>query len=206
VPVTNESVHLKAEYDDGSTIVGEREIDQPPPERNGRKITTLSITPQAIINPKAKEVLENAEVIVFGPGDLYTSILANCVVGGVREVMQTTRGKKVYVSNLMTKAGQTTGMGTAEHVRELARYTGTEPDIVIVNNTPFREDLLSRYAENDEFPVFDNSADLSVKVITGDFVASEEVITSSGDVLKRSLIRHDADKLAHVIMEEIFWR
>ncbi len=201
VPVTTEKVDLVATYEDGVTLVGEHIIDEPAPDRLATKITKLSVTPSCTISSRAEEVLLAADLIVLGPGDLYTSVIANCVVDGVPDAILHSTAKVVYVCNLMTKAGQTTGMGVAEHVSEIAKYIKRTPDYVIVNTTALPADLLERYAADHEYPVAFNYEGSECTVIPGDLLAGEVVETASGDVLKRSLIRHDSRKLARKIMD-----
>lgn len=197
LPVTHTKVNLVAHYADGREVVGEHEIDEPNAMETHVPITTLRVTPNATLNPAVRESLRHADLIVFGPGDLYTSILANCVIDGFQDAIQESNATLVYISNLMTKVGQTTGMGVREHVDELARYIGRSPDVVLVNDAPLPEELLVRYAHELEFPVLMN---LDTDVLTHDLLATEEIIRSEGDVLKRSLIRHDPHKLAQVLM------
>lgn len=199
LPVTHEKVELTATYDDGTTIVGEHEIDEPGEAVHG-KITALSVTPEARITSRTKEALLNADLIIFGPGDLYTSILANTVISGFKEAIQETKGRVMYISNLMTKWGQTTDMSLTDHVKVLAEYIGKMPDFVLANNSPLPTDLMKKYEEQHEFPVVLDSENLTGTVIIGDFLASEEIVRVQGDVLKRSLIRHDSDKLAKTII------
>ena len=201
IPVTKEKTQLVAEYDDGVKVTGEHEIDEPQMERNTHRIRTLSVIPRAAVNPKAKEALESADMVIFGPGDLYTSILANCVVDGFAAAISGSKGKLVFISNLMTKVGQTTGMGALEHVRELEHYIGRKPDCVLVNVAPMSENLIARYAEGGEFPVVNNIEKDDTEVIAGDLVAVEEYRAPNGDALRRSLIRHDPSKLAETIIE-----
>lgn len=201
VPVTTETVHLVATYDDGVTCVGEHHIDEPAPDRFDKRITALSVTPACTISPRAEAVLLEADLIILGPGDLYTSVLANCVVGGVAEALRHSGAKIAYVSNLMTKAGQTTHMGVAEHVAEIVKYTKRTPDYIFVNTAPLPEDLLERYAADGEHPVLFNLESDRSRIIPGDMLADEVIQTPSGDTLKRSLIRHDARKLARKIMD-----
>lgn len=201
VPVTTEKVDLVATYTDGVTVVGEHAIDEPPADRLDKKIVQLAVTPAATISPRAEEVILNADLIVLGPGDLYTSVLANCVIDGVADAIRHSTASVVYVSNLMTKAGQTSGMGVAEHVAEITRYTGRTPDYVLVNTGQLPEELLIRYAEDGEYPVRFNYEAGTSKIIPADMLAGEVVQTASGDVLKRSLIRHDPRKLARKIMD-----
>lgn len=200
LPVTNTKVHLVAEYADGRKVVGEHAIDEPEHSVATHPIVSLSVVPHATLNPRAEEAIRTADLIVFGPGDLYTSVLANCVVDGFKDALAKSSAKRVYVANLMTKMGQTTQMGVKEHVEELARYTGLLPHAVLVNSTPLPEDLLARYADELEYPVCTECAGLDIEVIDGDLLADEEIVRSPGDVLKRSLIRHDSHKLARMLM------
>lgn len=202
VPVTTEKVDLVATYDDGVQVIGEHDIDEPTTERAQHKITKLDITPQASISEAAESTILNADLIVLGPGDLYTSVLANCVVDGVPEAIRNSSAKLVYICNLMTKLGQTSGMGVAEHVTEITRYVGQCPDAVFVNTGEFPTDLLERYAADKEFPVavdFEKCDDC--EYITADLLATEAVQTATGDTLKRSLIRHDSRKLARKLVD-----
>ena len=201
VPVTTTAVNLVAEYEDGITITGEHSIDEPDATRVSTRITSLSVTPATTINPRAEALLLEADLIVLGPGDLYTSVLANCVVDGVADAIRHSTAKVVYVSNLMTKVGQTMGMGVAEHVAEITRYIGAKPEYVLVNTTPLPLELLERYRDDGELPVAFNFESDTTTVIPADILADETIVTVSGDVLKRSLIRHDSRKLARKIMD-----
>jgi uncharacterized cofD-like protein len=201
LPVTHTKVHLVADYADGRRIVGEHHIDEPDGSVAVEPIVSLSLEPRATINPNVEKAILEADLIVFGPGDLYTSVLANCVVDGFTDVLKRSSAKRVYVANLMTKMGQTTQMGVKEHVEELARYTGMLPHTVLVNNTPLPIDLLERYASESEYPVCTTCDGLEVEVVAHDLLADEEIVRSPGDVLKRSLIRHDSHKLARALMK-----
>lgn len=201
VPVTNESVHLVAEYEDGVVVMGEHDIDEPAEDRYETRITGLSVTPDASVNPRAEDAILNADMVVLGPGDLYTSVLANCVVDGVADAIRHSGATVVYVCNLMTKAGQTLGMSAQDHVDEIKQYVGVSPDVVLVNSGTFPADVLKRYVDDNEFPVVTDCTNGTTQVILDDLLAKEEVTTKSGDTLKRSLIRHDSRKLARKLME-----
>ncbi len=196
IPVTTAKVNLVATYEDGVVLVGEHAIDEPTPDRATQRIINLSLTPQATISEAAEAAILDADLVILGPGDLYTSVLANCVVEGAAEAIQNTPAKVVYIANLMTKVGQTSGMGVAEHVSEITRYTGREPDAVLVNTTPLPADLVGRYAADHEHPVVFNCESDTCRVIPADLLATEIIQKSSGDVLRRSLIRHDSRKVA----------
>ncbi len=200
IPVTTEPVHLKARYSDGYEVIGEHEIDEPPAERYPHSLTELSITPAAMVNPRAEDALLQADLIILGPGDLYTSVLANCVVDGVSEAIRHSSATVIFVSNLMTRAGQTAGMGVTAHVAEIERYVGRTPDVLVVNTGVFPSDLVAKYATEDEYPVVDDYVG-SARVVRADVLATETVKTVGGDTLRRSLLRHDPRQLARIIMD-----
>ena len=205
LPVSSGQLTLVAEYTDRSIIKGETNIDEPNTSHDGTKrITRLSIEEAASILPAAKEAIAEADVIVLGPGDLYTSTLANVVVEGVPEALQEAGGKLMYVVNLMTRYGQTHGFTAQDHKDELVKYTGRKPDAVFVNNTTIPEAILKTYEKQQEFPVLDNLGEgREYAIIRGDFLVPEKIKKSSGDVLKRSLIRHDGYKLAQALIESM---
>ncbi len=200
LPVTNEKVDLVAEYADGRKIIGEHDIDEPKNSNANEKIVSLSTLPKATVTSNVVTALVNADLIIFGPGDLYTSVIANCVVDGFTDALVKSTAKILYISNLMTKSGQTTDMGLREHVEELARYIGKTPDAVLVNETALPENLLSRYAQENEYPVLMDFDSSTCNIIRADLLSSEKIVKPEGDVLKRSLIRHDSDKLAQIIL------
>ncbi len=200
LPVTAEKVDLVAEYSDGVKLVGEHEIDEPDISRGKNRIINLYAEPTAPITESAKTAILEADLVVLGPGDVFTSVLANCVIDGVPEAITATEAKVVYVCNLMTKLGQTDNMKVSDHVAEVTKYAGRKPDAVIVNSTPLPENLLKTYSKDNEWPVELDKIE-GVEVLSDDFLASEEVKKVKGDVLKRSLIRHDSFKLAKKIME-----
>lgn len=197
IPVTTDNVHLVAAYDTGEVVCGEHAIDAPSPQLTTARIHALSVTPKAMISDDADTALRSADVIIFGPGDLYTSVLANCVVDGFKEAVQASRAQVVYVCNLMTRAGQTVGMTAAEHVAELARYIGRMPDEVVVNTTPLPTDVVARYRAEGTHPVvYTTNVNVPYRVHAKDLLATEFIRTESGDTVVRSLIRHDSAKLA----------
>ncbi len=201
IPVTTDNVHLKAVYDDGVVVVGEHAIDVPPQARAERRIVSLSLTPRATITPAAAAALVSADMIIFGPGDLYTSILANCVTAGCAEALKESKATFVYVANLMSRLGQTKGMHIDDYLSELERYTGITPHHVLCNTTPFDADLLGRYATEGNHPVdMQSSRHTQTEFRYVDLVSTEAIRGISGDSVPRSLLRHDSQKLAAAIM------
>ncbi len=203
IPVTTDNVHLVAEYEDGKIVVGENDIDDSNANPSQSRIVNLSLTPKANLTSSAREALLEADLIIFGPGDLYTSVLANCVVDGFKEVINQSQAKIVYVCNLMSKKGQTVGMTANDHLKEVAIYIGKTPDVIIVSNTVFPNELLNKYSEEGDFPVLNDCADDTCTVYAESLVATETIQLVGGDILKRSLIRHDPDKLASALIKFI---
>lgn len=200
VPVTLDHSHLTAKFEDGSTVTGEHEIDEP--KHDGKlKITDFFLTPKAKANPKAVEAIKNADVIVIGPGDLYTSLIANLVVEGISSAIAASKAKKVYIVNLMTKFGQTYSFSAQDHVSEMQKYLGGDIlDYVFVNTSLLPEDILKLYEEESDFPVKDDLKENHYQIKRIELLSPLAYQKVEGDSLKRSLIRHDSEKLAAAVM------
>ncbi len=203
IPITNEELTLVAEYENKTTLRGETHIDEPPQEHDGtQKIMRLWVEPGARISPKAEKAITEADLIIIGPGDLYTSILANIVVVGTKEAITASSAKLLYITNLMSKYGQTHGFTMQKYLAELAVYTGRNPDYLLINNEPFSREILGKYEAQREFPVEDDIMEEDkTTIFRTNLLADEEIKKSTGDTLRRSLIRHDPRKLARAIMD-----
>lgn len=204
IPVTLDDVRLVAEYDDGSIVKGEHFIDEPEEKEVTKHIARFYTEPKASPSPDAIKAILEADYIVAGPGDLFTTTLANVIIEGISEAIRETSAKFVFINNLMTKQGQTHGMKATDLIAEVEKYTTRTPDIVLVNNSPYNEKILERYAQSFEFPMEDDTNGETYKVIKADLVLDEEVEKEKGDNLTRSLIRHDSEKLADVLYNQIF--
>ncbi len=200
IPVTSDNVQLVATYDTGESVLGEHHIDTPPPTAHTNRILNLAVTPEATINPHARAAILGADMIVLGPGDLYTSILANCVITGVKEAVVASNATIVYVCNLMSRSGQTIGMHSREYVEEIKKYVGLTPHHVIFNNSPFPALLLESYKQEGNHPVENNITLGTCTVHAIDVVSTQSYVTKEGDTVIRSLIRHDSEKLSRAIL------
>ncbi len=199
-PVTYDSVHLIARYENGKEILGEHFIDEPM-NSNG-SLVELSTVPRAELSDEARGAIESADVLIFGPGDLFTSTIANLVVKGVPEAIQKSKAKIFYIVNLMTKHGQTDGFTARDHVETIARYIGRKPDICFIQE-PFTlsEDIKNRYLEENAHVVKnDLKNQTEYTIVESDFLSNAVFEKQKGDTLVRSLIRHDSDKLANAII------
>ena len=138
LPVTNENIQLCATFTDGSTICGEWEIVQAS-KTNGTLIQRVYLEPshpKAL--PEALEAIEKADVIILGPGSLYTSIIPNLLVDGITEAICNARGIKVYISNIMTHQEKRKVMIYERHIQALEEHgISNVIQYVIVNNKKF---------------------------------------------------------------------
>ena len=206
IPVTFDDVHLVARYDNGKQVLGEHYIDEPKGEFKESKIVEIEVFPHAEANKDALSAIKNADFIIIGPGDLYTSIICNLVVGGIRDAIRNTKGKLIYVANLMTREGQTDSFTIKDHIRELERYLGRKIDICIVNRKQkLSKEILERYEEEGAFPVIDDLEKTDgLKIVRRDLLSSKVYKKSKSDTLVRSFVRHDPFKLARAIMSVVY--
>jgi uncharacterized cofD-like protein len=198
IPVTFDHGDLIAEYQDGSVVKGEHYIDNP--KHNGRlSIKKLKIFPKVHITKEAYEAILNADCLIIGPGGFYTTIVANLVVEGVVTAIQKSQAKKIFVVNLMTEYGQTYNFTAYRFLQELNNYLSVNLlDYILINNSPIPGKVLSRYRKFKAVPVFnDLPAKSSFKVIAADLLSTKIVKKEKGDILNRSLIRHDPDKISN---------
>lgn len=201
IPVSFTNTNLIAEYENGQILSEEHLIDEPPHDGT-MKIIRVYLKPHAAPNPEALDAISKADLIVLGPGDLYTSVIPNLLVDGIPDAIATSQAKKVYVVNLMTKYGQTYGFTATDHLRTIQQYADRVIDAVVVNTAPLQKPALAVYAKFHEFPVTDDLVHSpSLKVLRAN-VASRHVATKSkSDMLVRSLIRHDSTKLAAILLK-----
>lgn len=200
IPVTFNKSELCVELSDGRTIEGETHIDEPIEQEVRAPIKRAFLSPEIEANPKAVQAITNADLVVIGPGDLYTSIIPNLLVKGIADAIDQAKGKVVFVMNLMTKYGQTTDFTCRDHLADLAKYINHSIDTVVVNNGKPDEEALSHYEASHEAQVEDDIKDENVSVLRADVLDTVHVEKSDADTLKRSLIRHDPDKLAKVLV------
>ncbi|NMB56810.1 YvcK family protein [Candidatus Beckwithbacteria bacterium] len=198
-PITETNVQLVIEYEDGTILIGEDQLN--PGNSDGKKIKKISLTPKAKIYQKAAESIKNADLIVVGPGDLYASILPNFAVTGIQKAFRATNAKIVYVVNLMTCFTQTCNYKASDHVKEIANYLGKNPDYVLINSGKIPAKALKLYQESNEFPVEDDLDRKNYKVISEDFVSTVAAVKQAGDALHRSLLRHNNVKLTEKLLK-----
>ncbi len=203
LPVTLNPTTLVAELSNGKKIIGEHNIDER--KNNLRfKIKDLRLERQIKANPEVIKALTNADLIVFGPGDLYTSVFPNLLVPGIVNAIHTAKAKKVFVINIMTKPGQTDGFTAFDFVSELKKYLRGDINAVVINTKKPAPALLERYRKaGAKFVELNKKTFLNkeMKILKKDLLSDIIYKRSMGDVLERSFIRHDPDKLAKVIYD-----
>ena len=205
VPATLDNIRLKMEWPQRSLVIhGERVIDAEYFKHDPRR-AKLSLIPKANPNPMAIAAIEQADIVVIAPGDLYTSLGPLLVIDGIGDALEKSRALKVYVSNLVSKKGQTDGFSVSDHAKEIERFAGRKfLDYVLYNNSNPSQEVAERYkGEGAYITAVDKEVLVGqhYKAIGGDFLgamANEQ----NGDTLigKRSLIRHDAVAVAKEIL------
>jgi uncharacterized cofD-like protein len=189
LPSTLSHVHLLAELDDGSVVSGETMISGS--EQPIRRM--LLSDPDAEPLDETLAALETADAILIGPGSVYTSIIPNFLVKRVAEAVARSPAVKVYVCNVMTQRGETTGFSASDHVRAIEEQAGARVfDYVLMNGELPSGPLLQRYAEAGSDwvqPDVDRVRAMGYRPILGNFISQTHVV------------RHDSDALAQAILK-----
>ncbi len=191
IPSTVSNVHLIAEYEDGTKTEGEAQIPNP-----NSRVKRLSLTDQDA-NPtkEALESIEDADVIILGPGSLYTSVIPNVIIKGVSEAMAKSRAFRIYVCNVMTQHGETDGYTASDHVRAIVDHANKDIlDACLINNAQAPKDALGRYEEEVSFPV---EADVNKIRKMGYKVEATDLLGVT------DYVRHDSLKLNEAIIRLI---
>lgn len=196
IPVTTHQVRLKMLLANRKLLEGEKEVYLSQEIDQGYKSVYLEPFPK--VNPHAVAEIMNADLIVMGPGGLYTSLVPNLLVEGVSEALLKSSAKKIFIVNLMNRKGQTTGFKVSDYLNEISRFTGGDIfDHVIVNNQEPDEKLIAIYKEEGE-PV---KIDLNDERIIVASLLGKQKQAPKKDLITRSLIRHDSKKLAQELMK-----
>lgn len=204
VPVTTQRSTLHARREDGSELSGEETIGH---MNFGAERPEIWLEPSGGITDSAREAIAAADIVVIAPGNLYGSLAPALVVGGVKQALQATRAKKVYVSNLVTKPDQTEGFKVHDFADEIERFIGAPVlDFVLFNTDEPPKTLLSKYTHDGEYVLefdLDTMDRAHYHAIGLPLVAKDPVVHTENDGLKnrRTLIRHDEDLLAKEIIK-----
>ena len=193
IPATVDDAKLMAKYDDGTVVKGEHLIDEP---KTDKHIIELSIDSKTEAYPPAVKAIKEANYIVIGPGDLYTTTLAVIIVPGISQAIQESKAKVIFIPNLMSKIGQTRGLTQQSMLDILEKHLGRKVDYILMNNGEIPESALKRYLNQGEHKFVDDlKEDDGRIIIRADLIANSLVKKEKGDKLVRSLVRHDPEKL-----------
>ncbi|MBS3899943.1 MAG: YvcK family protein [Dethiobacter sp.] len=191
LPVTLDNVNLVAHFSGGRVIRGESRITA---ERG--QICRLFLDPDTSqIYPAAAQAIREAEIVLVGPGSLYTSVLANLLVPGAATAIRESKARKVYICNVMTQPGETDGYTAADHLQAIDEHVGPGLfDLVLVNNNlDIPASLLDKYRHEGSVPVLpdvERLGQMGVSILSGNLMSHHE------------LVRHDSEELAKIIFSQ----
>lgn len=193
LPVTTEDVRLMALFDDGTEVFGESKITEHK-KHSDRRITKVALIPENPTAHKASvEAIEEAELIVLGPGSLYTSIIPNLITDGIAQAIESSKAIKIYVLNVTTQDGETEGYAASDHVRALFEHSGRKLfSLCLANSTPLPEDVALRYKQEGASQTL---VDLEKLEALGVETLMRPMLDCSA-----GLARHDPIRLAEEIM------
>jgi len=199
-PVSYENTSLVATYEDGTEVLGEHYIDISSPKVAKLRITNLRTIPQIKIGVEAKHAIASADLIVLGPGDLYTNTIANLVVKGMRESLEKSPAQLVFVMNLMSRLGETYNYRASDYLKDLTNYLSADRlNYVLLNSAvTLPKDVLTKYQQEGSIPVQDDLAKTWQQAVVkrAKLMSSLTSLPEKGDELTRSLVRHDSSLLA----------
>ena len=208
-PITLDDVKMVVKLDDGTVVNGQHNVESLKIPEGQRP--WLDLEPEANINPRAKKAIVEADLVVIAPGLLYGSLAPALLVKGVTRALAESKAKKIYVCNLVTKPGQNDGYSVADFAEEIERFSGVPLDYVLYNNHRPAADLIEKYAHDGEFLVEWDEHELENKhyrAIGKRLIADGAWVNKNADsdplAAQRSLIRHDADRVARELMRIFF--
>lgn len=197
IPVTFTKTNLCVEYEDGEIIKQEKNVDTA--FHKTTKIKKAFLEPVAKVNKKATYAILESDYIILGPGDLYTSLIPNLIVTGIKGSLKKTKAKIIYISNLMNKPGQTNNYKISDYIYDLESYLGRKIDIILINNEKISKKLLNLYKTRENNTQVLDDLDKDKKNIRLPLISGKIIKKIAGDNLERSLIRHDSNKIAKAI-------
>jgi uncharacterized cofD-like protein len=194
LPVTLENIDLVAELEDGTIIKGESSIGNHNKNHPGKIKCVKLNKPNAMALKQAVDSIIEADVIVLGPGSLYTSVIPNLLVNGIVDAISKSRALKIYVCNIMTQPGETEGYTVSEHIKAINAHAGKPIiDFCIVNKGKITDNIFKKYRDDGAEQVmtdFSKIKNLGIHIIEKDLVK-----------IHNNYVRHDPEKLAKAIID-----
>lgn len=203
LPVTTADVQLEAFFENGASVVGESKIFYCK-KREDCRITQVRLLPEhPRALPEALAAIREADVLLLGPGSLYTSIIPNLLVDGIVEAIQASRALKIYVCNVMTQEGETEGYTVADHIQAIFQHAAPGLfDLCLVNSSPIPREVAARYAAEGAEPLrcdLDRCAQLGVEIVRRPVAAVVDgYVRHHSDALARELILLHAERSVRI--------
>ena len=188
VPATVSNVHLIAEYEDGTFTEGEAKIP-----RQDRKIKRVFLKPcDSLATAEAIEAIEDADIVILGPGSLYTSIIPNLLINDISKAVAESAAYKIYVCNVMTQQGETGGYSASDHIQAIIDHSNKKVlDACLVNDAEVPLEALERYKTEDSFPVtldVDKIKNMGYTVVATDLLGVSDYVRHDSTKLTKALI------------------
>jgi uncharacterized cofD-like protein len=194
LPITQTATELVARFENGKVVRGENRISLCKGRNPALQVRKVWHEPRAVCDANAYASILHADVVIIGPGDLFTSVITNLVIKNVREAISLTPAKKIYICNLMTRPGETSGLDAREHVKRVVDVLGKDLlNCVLVSNTRFSRAAIARYAKLDQHPVLMDG----IKELRG-VTKAEGILADIAD--QKALVRHDFQKLRNQLL------
>lgn len=199
-PISATKSVLCAMFSNGAVIKGESNIDLCKGRSPELRIKKCWHEPASKTEANAYSAIINSDIVIMGPGDLYTSVITNLVIRDIRDAVVRTRAKKIYICNLMTKPGETPGYTAFDHIKDILKYLKKDclDYVIIADIAGYSKNALLKYARKRQFPVTASAADIKkIKTITNAKIIIADVAHEI------ELIRHDSDKVKNEIFKII---
>jgi len=194
LPATIEKTNLVAILENGQEIFGEDEIDVPKAHDPNLKIKKIFLKPEAKAYQPVLDAIENADLIIIGPGDLYSSLIPCVLPRGIKESLEKSKAKKILIVPAMTKIGETNGFSVLDFANEMERYVGSPLDFVIYNNFVPEKERVEKY-KKEELNVHE-IVEINEGIDEKRFI-ERDLLVKSGEIV------YDPDKLADVIIKNL---
>ncbi len=187
LPSTLENIVLGARFKDGKSILGQTKIV----DYRGSIDEIFLIPGEPIAYKGVLKSCMEADLIILGPGSLFSSIIPNLLVKGVADAIKESKAKKIYICNIMTQPGETDDFTVSDHLLAVEKYLGGSIDNLIVNSGRISEDLIKKHTKKNSFRVMDDSRMLTkrIRVVKADIISNKD------------FARHDSEKISNVIFD-----
>ena len=200
LPITKNDAELEISFSDGVIITGEGNIDRTIFKSEVKDLYYKNVTK---INPEAREAIISADYIVIVPGNLFCSILPNFIVDGFNESLSQSKAKVILIMNLVNRHGHTMNWSKENYLNIIEKYFGKRVDFIIDNNEPFSNEQAVHYQNDGGNGIFIKGNLQDSRVIEKPLLSNILFSQDNTDSVKRSLIRHDSQKLTEIIEEII---